>query len=295
MCALGLESRLTGRSHECDYPASITERPVLTRPKYSTGTHQTSPDIHWEITHLLQQALSVYEVDSEKLAELNPDTILTQDHCDVCAVSMADLKNSVLQTLGAETEIISVSPSDLESIFESFKLIGGKLGVAAKATELVESIKTRFDEIRNITSALPKPEVVAIEWMDPLMAGGNWIPEMIEIAGGRSNLTSAGEHSGWIEWDKIRNADPDILLILPCGYSIGQTLNEMDTLEEKPGWSGLKSVQQNRVYILDGSHYFNRPGPRIRESVEILTQIFHPDIFDRETKHPGWKHYGTEG
>jgi len=127
------------------------------------------------------------------------------------------------------------------------------------------------------------------------MAGGNWIPEMIEIAGGRSNLAAAGEHSGWIEWDEIRHADPDILLIMPCGYSMGQTLSEMDALEAKPGWGGLKAVRQNSVYILDGNHYFNRPGPRIRESVEILAQIFHPDFFNRDIQHPGWKHYGTDG
>ncbi len=252
---------------------------------------QKSVDIHREISYLLQNALSVYEVDAEMLTDLNPDIILTQDHCEVCAVSMADLTHSVKQTLGVETKILSVSPSDLDSVFESFKYIAAELGVPEKGTGLVENIRSRFDDIGNVVKELPKPTVVAIEWIDPLMTGGNWMPEMIEIAGGICRLAAASEHSSWMDWDEIKQVDPEILLILPCGYSIEQTMAEMATLESQPGWNEMRSVCQKNVYILDGNHYFNRPGPRIRESVEILARIFHPDYFEKKIDQFGWIRY----
>lgn len=240
---------------------------------------QKSADINREISNLLQNALSVYEVDAEKLANLNPDIILTQDHCEVCAVSMADLTHSVRQTLGEETKILSVSPSDLDSVFESFKYIATELGALEKGTELVESIRSRFASLSSTIKDASKPSVVAIEWIDPLMTGGN------------CRLATAGEHSSWIDWDEIKQVDPDILLILPCGYSIEQTMDEMTTLESLPGWNEMSSVCHKNVYILDGNHYFNRPGPRIRESVEILVQIFHPDYFEKKIDQFGWIRY----
>ena len=248
-------------------------------------------EIHEKVSYLLRNALSVYEVNDEKLKELKPDIILTQDHCKVCAVSKSDLSKSIRSALGENTKVISVSPNDIRSIFDSFKQIASALGVPEKGNQLVDEIQTRFDEIKNRTQPSGKPDVVAIEWMDPLMTGGNWMPELIDIAGGTNRLSTAGEHSGWIEWDTIRENDPDIILVVPCGYSIQKTLGEMHTLEQKAGWNKLKAVQQNNVFVLDGNHYFNRPGPRIEDSAEILARIFHPSIFKNEIETFGWIQY----
>lgn len=291
VCSLGLEDQLSARSHECDYPLSITDRPILTRPKYTVEKNQNSGDIHQQISYLLQKALSVYDVDAEKLARLKPDVILTQDHCEVCAVSKADLTYSVRQMIGDDSKILSVSPTNIESILESFQFIADELGSSEKGTELVKDIRFRFDAIGEMVKDAPKPSVVAIEWIDPLMIGGNWMPEMIEIAGGINLLSEAGKHSAWIEWEEIKQSNPDILLIVPCGYSIKKTLLEMKTLESQPGWDKLNAVQQRSIYILDGNQYFNRPGPRIRDSVEILANIFHPLQVEKDINQYGWIRY----
>lgn len=291
VCALDLEDHLEGRSHECDFPRSITDRPVLTSSNYPHTDELDNRQIHNSITNLLQHALSIYKVDDEKLIDLKPDIILTQDHCEVCAVSTSDLTDAVRKSLGPDTEIVSASPSDLQTVFNSFVDIAESLGVQKSGELLVDKIQSRFDEIRHKVKNLQRPNVVAIEWIDPLMTGGNWMPEMIEIAGGTPLLAEAGEHSPWIEWEKIEACNPDVILILPCGYSIEKTRSEMGTLTNRKSWKELKAVQSDRVYILDGNHYFNRPGPRIMESVEILAEIFQPDLFRGQSDQAGWVRY----
>lgn len=291
VCKLSFEKQLVCRSHECDFPPFITNLPVVTEPKYSVSKSDQSGDIHQSITELLQQGLSVYRVDDEKLAELEPDIILTQDHCKVCAVSFHDLELAIQKYLDKGVEIVSVSPSTLNEIFDSFMTVANALNCVEKGEKLVKSIRDRFQGIREKTAHQSKPDVVAIEWMDPLMTGGNWMPELIEIAGGINKLSIAGKHSPWIEWDKITETDPDILLLLPCGYSIKKTLQEVDNLTSAEQWKNLKAVQNNQVYILDGNQYFNRSGPRIEESAEILAQIFHPQLFEPTLKQSGWIHF----
>jgi len=293
VCALGLEDRLKGRSHECDHPGSVTALPALTSANYRGSAESDSRHIHDSVMSLLHNALSIYDVDEEKLIEIDPDIILTQDHCEVCAVSYGDLSEAVKETLGRDTKIISASPTSLNEICRSFIDIAAALGVRRRGEELVMNIQSRFDEIRKITRKLSKPNVVAIEWIDPIMTGGNWMPEMIEIAGGVPHLAKAGEHSPWCNWEDIVSIDPDILLVLPCGYGINKTLSEMSRLTKKEHWRELTAVRQQSVYILDGNHYFNRPGPRIRNSVEILTEIFHPDQFGCQNKGNGWIRFGS--
>lgn len=288
VCELGFKDCLVGRSHECDFPAGIDHLPVLTAPKYPTNSGDSSSDIHQSITELLRQGLSVYEVDAEKLAELNPDIILTQDHCEVCAVSFSDLERAIEDYLKPSTQIISVSPINLRQVLESFQTVADALESHSLGKKLVQRTQTRFDELRNKTPNRNRPDVIAIEWMNPIMTGGNWMPELIDIAGGENLLSEPGSHSPWIEWEKVIEADPDILLLLPCGYSIDKTMSEIETLTEKSGWTNLKAVKNNRVYILDGNQYFNRSGPRIKESAEILAEIFYPSIFKPHFKGSGW-------
>lgn len=294
VCCLGLEDHLTGRSHECDYPESVTDLPILTSANYSQSTDSRSRDIHESVTDLLRQALSIFDVDEQLLRQLRPDIILTQDQCKVCAVSYGELKNAVKDTLGSSTQILSVSPASLQEIYRSFQEVADILGVPTKGEELVRRIRQGFDEIRDKTDGLEKPSVVALEWMDPLMTGGNWMPEMIEIAGGVPHLAEAGKHSPWCKWEMVVSCDPYILLIMPCGYGISQTVREMNVLADRDHWSELTAVRQNNVYILDGNHYFNRPGPRIKESVQILAEIFHPDEFGRQSGSDSWIRFQGE-
>lgn len=291
VCKLGFENQLVCRSHECDFPPSITHLPVVTEPKYSVSKTDQSGDIHQSITELLQQGLSIYRVDDEKLAKLQPDIIFTQDHCEVCAVSFHDLELAIQKYLDKGVDVVSVSPATLDEIFDSFITVANALNCVEKGKELVKSIQGRLQEIRKKAADQYKPNVVAIEWMDPLMTGGNWMPELIEIAGGINRLSTAGEHSPWIEWEKIIEADPDILLLLPCGYSIKKTLQEVDNLTGADQWKNLKAVKKNQVYILDGNQYFNRSGPRIEESAEILAEIFHPQLFEPTLEKAGWIHF----
>ncbi len=289
VCELGFQHKLVGRSHECDYPPSVQDLPVLTAPKYTAGPDADGKSIHKNIRELLRKALSIYEVNESRLETLSPDVILTQDHCEVCAVSLKELDQSVKNKLKPTTEIVSVSPSDLESVFASFITISDHLGAKERGENLVKTIRSRFDEINEAVNKLQKPDVVAIEWMEPVMTGGNWMPELIEIAGGRSLLATAGKHSPWTDMSAINKCNPDILLIVPCGYSIQKTIGEISALTEKEGWDQIAAVQKNQVYILDGNHYFNRPGPRLRDSAEILGHIFHPSQIADPTNGAGWK------
>lgn len=286
--ALGMEKNLAGRSHECDYPESVRSLPSITRPKYPHSEEFKSGEIQQSVMELVRLGLSIYEVSPEKLKACNPDLILTQDHCKVCAASMDDLMAAAQDILDDKTEIVSVSPANLQDIFDSFLTVSNAIGAERAGLELVSAIKKRFEEIKGETVGRQSPSVVSIEWLDPLMTGGNWMPELIDIAGGENLLSEPGAHSPWISWEKIRNADPEILLIVPCGFSISKTLSEVNLLTEKSGWSELNAVKQNNVFLLDGNHYFNRPGPRILDSAEILAEIFHPDIFEPVHINRGW-------
>lgn len=291
LCELGLEGNLKGRSHECDYPASVQTLPSVTQPKYPHSDEMKSGEIQQSVMDLIRLGLSVYEVSSEKLKACNPDLVVTQDHCKVCAASIEDLMEAAREVLTDETEIISVSPINLQGIFNSFLRISKAAGVAEAGENLVGSIKKRFAELKKATAGLSAPTVVSLEWLDPMMTGGNWMPELIETAGGNNLLSEPGSHSPWVSWDKIRNADPDILLVVPCGFSIPKTLTEINLLTGQENWQDLKAVKQNRVFLLDGNHYFNRPGPRILDSAEILAEIFHPDLFEPVHKNRGWIQY----
>lgn len=285
-CALGLEAQLVGRSHECDYPSAVESLPACTAPKYASDG--TSYEIDQRVKAIVQEGLSVYRVDAELLNTLKPDVILTQDHCEVCAASYADVKRAVQQQTHSDVEIVSVSPTDLDGIFLSIEKISRTLKVEEKGVRLIQQITNDLNILQSETSRLPSPAVGCIEWIEPLMTAGNWMPELIEIAGGKAVLAEAGTHSSGIEWSSIQQADPDLLLIAPCGYDIDQTLKETEVLKAKPGWEQLEAVQNDRVYVMDGNRYFNRPGPRIVDSARILAEIFYPHHFEANYHPDGW-------
>ncbi len=278
VCALGLEDQLVGRSHECDYPHSVKGLPVCTRPNFAIDG--TSHEIDQRVKATLQEALSVYRVDTDLLKELRPSHIITQAQCEVCAVSLKEVERAVCDLTDTKPVIVSLQPNDLADVWGDFQRVAQALGVLDRGHQLTRKLQDRMALITEKTRPLNmRSRVACIEWIDPLMAAGNWMPELVEMAGGINLFGEAGKHSPWIIWKDIQKADPDVILVLPCGFDIPRTQQERRILTQKPGWSDLKAVRGKRVYVMDGNQYFNRPGPRLAESLEILGEVLHPELF----------------
>lgn len=285
--AIGMGKHLVGRSHECDYPPGVQELPHCTEPKFKADG--TSYEIDRRVEALLQEGLSVYRVNAEKLAQLSPDLIVTQDHCEVCAASVEDVKKAVREKIAGDTEVLSVSPGDIHEVLDSIRTIGTAAGAEEQAERLARSMRQKLADMEEKTRNLEMPDVLCIEWLDPLMSAGNWMPELVQIAGGYPLGGTAGEHSPQLDWPAVQKMDPEIIIVIPCGYPIDQTVSEIDDLTGRKGWNDLRAVRNKQVFIADGNHYFNRPGPRLVESAEILGEIIHPSLFRISgKKHPGW-------
>lgn len=279
VCALGVGDRLVGRSHECDYPAPVAALPVCTEPAFEP--EGTSGQIEDRVRSLVERGLSVYRVDAERLAALRPDLILTQDHCAVCAASLADVERAVASWLGSAPQIVSVAPATLTAVWESIATIAAACGVPNRGHGLAAQLTDRLTSVGERAGGLPaKPRVATIEWLEPLMAGGNWMPELVALAGGKNLFGTAGAHSPWTKWEELARSDPDVLVVVPCGFGLAQTRRELSQLTERPGWRELRAVRTGRVALADGNAFFNRSGPRLVESVEILAEIFHPEAFE---------------
>jgi iron complex transport system substrate-binding protein len=263
VCALGLRDDLVGRSHECDFPPGVERLPVCTAPKIRVDGD--SEEIHASVTAVLHDHVSVYDVHEDLVRSLDPTHIVTQTVCEVCAVSLRDVA-----TLGPE--VIALSAVTLEGVFEDIARVAAALEADSRA--LIASLRARLGNVCGAAAlgGARRPTVAAIEWLSPLMAAGNWVPELIEMAGGVSVFGEAGKHSPWLDWSDLVAADPDMIVLMPCGFSIEKTRADLHFLTERDGWWSLRAVRNGRVVITDGNQYFNRPGPRIVESAEILAQ-----------------------
>ena len=287
ICALGLSDNLVGRSHECDYPESVKTLPICSDAKFLPGAN--SAKIDQQVKEILTEALSIYEIDKALIQSLKPDVIITQTQCEVCAVSLKDVEEALSNLVSSETKIISLEPNTLADIFREIKEISVILDVKEAGNILIEDLEERIDLIKHKLKFFPaKPKVALIEWLSPIMVAGNWIPELVEIAGGTPLLAENGKHSPFVEWQQIYDANPDILIVTPCGFSIARTLQEIDLLLNLPGWRDLEAVKNNRVYIADGNAYFNRSGPRIVDTIEILAEIITPKYFNYGFEGEGW-------
>ncbi len=274
-CALGLESQIVGISHECDFPKSILDRPRVSRTRVDPS--KPSSVINGEVRQMVRQALSIYEVDEQRLAELAPDVILTQDHCRVCAVSVGDVEAACRTLTGTDARVVSTMPTDLEGIRRDFRRIAEAAGVPERGEALVREFDEKLDGVTRAVAGAPEPTVALIEWAEPPMIAGGWMPELARIAGGRPVIVEDTEHFKTVTWDDIATADPDVVMILPCGFDIERTLQELSVPSVAEPLARLRATKEGRCFAVDGNALFNRPGPRIAESAEVLAAALHPD------------------
>lgn len=271
---LGLSARLVGRTHECDWPPrEVAGVPVVTGADLDQD-RLTSREISDAVGGSAHSGSSLYTLDTEALATLRPDVVLTQDLCDVCAVSYEKVSRTV-RLLDAGTRVLSLEPRTLDDVLDCLVTVGELLGVREHAERRRAELRTRLDRVRASVAGRSRPRVVAIEWLDPLWPAGHWVPEQITAAGGEPLLAAPGEHTKPMTWEAVRAARPDVVLVLPCGFPPERTLREAELLTALPGWAELPAVRDGRVWVLDGPSYFNRPGPRVVRGAEVLAHVLH--------------------
>jgi iron complex transport system substrate-binding protein len=279
---LGCLDELVGRSHECDYPPQVRDLPVVSTVQIALDV--SSAEIDAQVKEVARQrtqpedpalkALSVYTIDIEKVQTLRPDVILTQTQCEVCAVSERDVIQAIDQLTGLRPNVVSLAPYRLQDVWEDVIRVGRALDREVLARELVQGYQQRLAALRTKTEHWhSKPTVATIEWTDPLMAAGNWVPELIADAGGISIFGDIGQHSPWLTWEELHDADPEVIILSPCGYDLQRTLQDVPLLRAHPEWNDLQAVRSGRVYAIDGNAYLNRSGPRLVESAEILAHL----------------------
>lgn len=290
LAALGLTDAMVGRSHECDFPPEILNRPACTKARLNSDA--ASGEIHHKVNDLLQSALSIYQINIDLLEKLQPTHIITQDQCDVCAVSFGEVENALKSLTLSSPQVISLQPDVLKDVWNDIARVATFFNV--DSARLLESLQNRvqvIEEKTNILSPTSIPSIGCIEWIDPLMSASNWIPELVTYAGGKSLFSSTGKPSTKLTWKNLASANPDIIIVMPCGFDLNRTRTETSFLAQHPQWQDLQAVKSNRVYITDGNSYFNRPGPRLVDSLEILAEIIHPEIFEYGYQGKGWEKF----
>ncbi|MEU1619514.1 cobalamin-binding protein [Streptomyces sp. NPDC005722] len=271
---LGLSTHLVGRTHECDWPAeAVASVPVVTGAAFSPDD-LSSREISDAVGGAAHSGSSLYTLDTEALAAAEPDVVLTQDLCQVCAVSYQRVSQAV-RVMDTDTRVLSLEPRTLDDVLDCMVTVGELLGVRERAERRREELRHRLDLVSQLTAGRPRPRVVAIEWLDPLWPAGHWVPEQISHAGGEALIAAPGEHTKPMTWETVREARPDVVLVLPCGFAPERTLRERETLTALPGWADLPAVRAGQVWVLDGPSYFNRPGPRVVRGAEVLAHVLH--------------------
>ena len=272
VCALGRGDELVGVTHECDYPPGVEFLPHLTRSRIAAQA--TSAAIDRAVS---EQGGSLYDLDGVTLAELRPDIILTQEQCDVCAVNEATVRR-VASNLAHLPRVESVNPTDLAGVYAMFTEIGKILDAEPEAQMLRQTFEDLAEEIVSRVGGLRRPRVLLLEWFDPPFTSGHWNPELVQLAGGVEVFAKSGERSRRATWDEVAEADPDLILLSPCGFTIERTEAELPGLLRRLEWRSLRAVQSGRVALTDGSAYFSRPGPRLKESLAIAAEFIHPEV-----------------
>jgi iron complex transport system substrate-binding protein len=278
VAALGLTDWLVGVSHECDYPPEVKTRPRVTRCEiYGKGL--SSADVDAWVNGELAAGRPLYTLDAELLRALEPDVILTQQLCDVCAIDYGSVA-AFARSLPKPPKIINLEPSSLADIFSDIERVAAALGEVDRGQALVASLTQRVDRVRSqVAKATTRPRCCHLEWIDPLFCSGHWTPELMEMAGATDPLGRKGLPSTRVAWEQVLEAQPEILVLACCGYDAERTVQDLEILKRQAGWNTLPAVSRHQVYAVDGSSYFSRPGPRIVDSLEMLAEIAHPELF----------------
>ena len=279
--ALGLGDQVVAVSHECDYPPEAQGRPVLTKSAIHQKVHKSA-----EVDRTVEErGGDIYDIDEKLLGDLKPDLILTQELCHVCAVSYTKVKEAA-RVLEADAKIVSLEPTNLEEIVDNILLVGKIVGAKSSAQKLASQMLKRINAVKEKTRAMnQRPRVFFMEWIQPPWVGGHWVPEMVDYAGGFDGLGHFGQPSYRIDWNEVVAYQPEIIVLSPCGFDAEQVVNESKVLTSYDGWEKIPAFQDGRLYAVDASAYFSRPGPRIVEGLEILAHVVHPEIFP-ENEHP---------
>ncbi|QDV44702.1 vitamin B12-transporter protein BtuF [Stieleria neptunia] len=276
VCALGLRDQLVGVSHECDFPTSVSDLPKVTRTIIPGDA--SSSEIDALVREQLQQQRSLYSLDVPLVRSLAPDLIVTQTLCDVCAVSEGEVKQALCD-LSGDTRVVHLEPACLADVLNSIRQVAVAARCDGRAEDCLNRLNLRLQKVKERSQTIHhRPSVMLLEWIDPPFSAGHWNPELVELAGGTGIIGVAGERSVGVDWERVVSADPDVMLIACCGFDVQRSLKDVSRLQSFPGWSSLRCVQSGRVFVVDGSAYFNRPGPRLVDSLEILAHTLHPQV-----------------
>lgn len=270
---LGLTDNLVGRTHECDWPPEVQAVPVLTRDVLDTSSMGTR-EIHEAIETSVHSGSSIYKLDVEALREAEPDLILTQELCQVCAVSYTQVAKAA-RLLDADVKVLSLEPRGIADILSHVQLVANLAGVTERGDRIVGELRSRLEKITGAVQGRPRPSVASLEWLDPLFCAGHWVPEQVAAAGGRELLGVAGEHSREMDWSSVVAARPEFIFLMPCGHSMDRAAEDLPLLRGRSQWDDIPAVLSGRVWAVDGPAYFNRPGPRVVRGVEVLASVLH--------------------
>ncbi|HEY7675938.1 MAG TPA: cobalamin-binding protein [Candidatus Methylomirabilis sp.] len=278
--ALGLGDQVVGVTHECDYPPAARGKPVVVRSGFDPAG-MTSGEIEAAVRASLRDGHGLYTIEAEVLRRADPDLIVTQDLCDVCALP-AQAVAAAIAALPRRPRVLALKPERLHEVLADIRTVGEAAGRGAEADRLVAELAGRIAAVGRLTARVAhRPRVLCLEWFDPLYVGGHWIPEMVNLAGGEDVAGVAGQRSRLVTWEEVRAKAPEVILVIPCGADTARIAQEMHLVERLPGWSEVPAVRSGRVYATDASSYFSRPGPRLADGLEILAHFLHPEIFPR--------------
>lgn len=278
--ALGLGPRVLGISHACDYPPAVKHKEVLVQAAFDPDT-LTADEIDRLVADFVGRGESIYVVNDGAVQRLQPDLIVTQTLCDICAVA-TDHVDEIVALLDKRPDVVALHPHTLEDVLEDIRKVGEATGMQAAAEQLMKTSRRRIDAVREISATVAnRPRVFCLEWYEPPFTGGHWVPQMVEYAGGEPLLSSPGRPSERVAWETIVENEPDVLILMPCGYDLARTTQEAAVVTKLPGWDTLPAVQNGRVFAVSGTDFFNRPGPRLVDGLELLAWILHPDLFEK--------------
>ncbi|MGH7230347.1 MAG: cobalamin-binding protein [Nitrospiraceae bacterium] len=277
VAALGLADELVGVSHECDYPPEVRQKPVMVRGAIDSE-RMSSAEVDERVRAALTDGQDLYALNETLFEQAQPDLVIAQDLCHVCAVTPGQLQRA-LHALPRLPEVLTLNPSRLDDIFGDIERIGTATGTVTEASALIASLRSHLTSIRDrVARASRRPRVACLEWIDPLFAAGHWVPDMVAWAGGQNMLGTAGAPSERVTWDQVVAVDPEVLVLMPCGFSIDRSRRELHRLRSNPGWARLGAVRQRRVFAVDAGSFFSRPGPRLIDGVALLAALLHPSL-----------------